>query len=57
MGKPKHDKPMKGQTWQCEIEVDESTGAQQIQVGMPILDGDKPVGSLVMGLMLAKLKE
>lgn len=54
-GKPKHDVPMTGKTWQGEIEVDESTGLQQVQVAVPVLDGGKPIGSLVVGLALSKL--
>ncbi len=55
-GNPKHDKPMSGQTWQGPVEVDESTGLQQIQVAVPVLDDGKPIGSLVAGLSLSKLK-
>jgi hypothetical protein len=55
-GKAKHDDPMAGKSWQGAIEVDESTGLQQVQVAVPILDGDKPIGSLVVGLSLSKLK-
>jgi hypothetical protein len=55
-GKAKHDDPMTGKTWQGAIELDESTGLQQIQVGVPVLDGDKPIGSLVVGLSISKLK-
>ncbi len=54
-GKPKHDKPMSGETWQGPVEVDESTGQQQIQVAVPVLDGGKPIGSLIIGLSLTKL--
>ena len=54
-GKPKHDKPMKNETWYGEVEVDESTGVQQVQVSVPVLDGDKPIGSLVVGLNVSKL--
>jgi hypothetical protein len=54
-GKPKHEVPMTGKTWQGSIEVDESTGLQQIQVAVPVLDGDKPIGSLVVGLSVSKL--
>ncbi len=56
-GMPKHDVPMTGKTWQGPLELDESSGTQQVQVAMPILDGDKPIGSFVVGLSLAKLKE
>lgn len=56
-GKAKHDEPMAGKTWQGPIEVDESTGLQQIQVAVPVLDSGKPIGSLVIGLSLAKLNK
>lgn len=54
-GKPKHDVPMTGQTWQGAVEVDESSGLQQLQVAVPVLDGGQPVGSLVVGLSLLKI--
>ena len=54
-GKPKHDVPMTGKTWRGAIEVDESSGAQQLQVAVPVLDGEKPIGSLVVGLSTSKL--
>lgn len=54
-GKAKHDQPMAGKTWQGDVEVDESSGLQQVQVAVPILDGDKPIGSLVVGLAVSKL--
>ncbi|MCW5982344.1 MAG: hypothetical protein KIT09_29935 [Bryobacteraceae bacterium] len=55
-GKDKHDAPMSGKTWVGPVEVDESTGQQQVQVGVPVLDGGKPIGSIVVGLGLSKLK-
>jgi sensor histidine kinase regulating citrate/malate metabolism len=55
-GKPKHDQPLEGKVWQGEIEVDESTGLQQVQVAVPVLDGEKPIGSLVVGLSVTKMK-
>lgn len=55
-GKPKHDVPMTGKVWQGEVETDQSTGLQQIQVAVPILDAGKPIGSLVVGLQIARLK-
>jgi hypothetical protein len=54
-GKPKHDVPMTGKTWQGTVEVDESTGVQQLQVAVPVMDGGKAIGSLVVGLSLSKL--
>ncbi len=56
-GKPKHDVPMTGKTWQGSVEVDASTGQQQVQISVPVLDGGKPIGSLVVGLNLAKLAQ
>ena len=54
-GKAKHDEPMSGKVWQGAVEVDESTGQQQVQVGVPVLDGEKPIGSLVVGFSVSKL--
>jgi hypothetical protein len=55
-GKPKHDDPMAGKTWLGPIEMDESTGVKSVQVAVPVLDGGKAVGSLVVGFNVAKLK-
>lgn len=54
-GKPKHDVPMSGKTWTGKPELDSSTGVQQVQIGLPILDNGKPIGSIVVGLNLSKL--
>jgi len=56
-GKSKHDVPMVGKTWIGEVEVDESSGARQIQVAIPVLDGRTPIGSLVVGFGIAQMKE
>jgi len=50
-----HDAPMSGKTWYGQVEVDQSSGAQQIQLGIPVLDGGKPIGSIVIGLKVTKL--
>ena len=55
-GKPKHDVPMTGKSWQGDIEMDESSGMQQIQVSVPVLDAGKPIGSLVVGFAISKLR-
>jgi hypothetical protein len=54
-GKDKHQVPLTGKVWVGAVEVDESTGLQCVQVGLPVLDGGKPVGSIVVGLAVAKL--
>jgi hypothetical protein len=54
-GKPKHDVPMTGKSWQGTIETDESSGLQQLQVSVPVLKDGQPIGSLVVGLSLSKL--
>lgn len=54
-GKSKHDVPMTGKSWIGPVEVDESTGQQQVQIGMPVLDAGKPIGSIVVGLRVAAL--
>ncbi len=53
--KDKHKVPMTGKVWTGPAEVDESTGELQVQVGLPVLDGSKPIGSIVIGLSVAKL--
>lgn len=55
-GKAKHDDPMAGKTWIGEVETDESTGAQQIQIAVPVMDAGKAVGSLCVGFTVSKLK-
>jgi len=55
LGKPKHDVPMTGRHWQGPVEVDESSGQQQLQVAVPVLDAGKPIGSLVVGLSVTRL--
>jgi hypothetical protein len=54
-GDPKHDQPMTGKTWQGPLEQDKVSGLEQIQLAVPVLDGDKPIGSLVVGLSVSKL--
>jgi len=53
-GKAKHDKPMNGETWKGNLEFDESAGVEQVQISVPILEQDKPIGSLVVGIDLSK---
>jgi len=55
-GMPKHEVPMTGETWIGPVKVDDSTGLQLIQVGLPVLDGGKPIGSIVVGLRVDKLR-
>lgn|SRR5262245_7343567 len=55
-GKAKHDAPMAGRNWQGPIEVDKSSGVQQIQLSVPVLDGGKPIGSLVVGFAISKMR-
>lgn len=55
-GKPKHDDPMAGKTWQGKVEMDESTGLKSIQIAVPVLDGGKAIGSMTIGYSLTKLK-
>ncbi len=54
-GKPKHDTPMSGKAWIGEVEVDESSGQQQVQIGLPVMDQGKPIGSIVIGFNVTKM--
>lgn len=52
----KHTQPMSGKVWQGVVELDESTGLQQIQVSVPVLAEGQAVGSLVVGVSVSKLE-
>jgi hypothetical protein len=54
-GDPKHEVPMTGKTWEGSVEQDKASGFQQIQISVPVLDQDKPIGSLVIGLSVSNL--
>lgn len=54
-GRAKHDQPMLGKVWIGEVEFDASSGAEQIQIGLPVLDGEQPIGSIVIGFSVARL--
>ena len=54
-GKDKHQVPMSGKTYIGPPQLDESTGTQEVQIGLPVLDGGKPIGSIVIGLGVSKL--
>jgi hypothetical protein len=47
---------MTGQTWIGSVKVDDSTGQQLIQVGLPVLNAGKPIGSIIFGLRVDKLR-
>jgi hypothetical protein len=49
-GTPKFDVPMTGKDWQGEHELDESTKAEATQIAVPVRDGDKVIGVLVVGV-------
>ena len=53
--KDKHKVPMSGKTFIGPVALDESTGVQMIQIGLPVLDGGRPIGSIVLGLAVSKL--
>lgn len=55
-GKPKHDQPMAGHDWQGAVELDDSTGLQQVQISVPIIKDGAPIGSLIVGIALSKLE-
>jgi hypothetical protein len=52
----KHRVPMTGKVWFGPKQVDPATGVEAIQVGVPVLDSGKPIGSLVVDLAVSKLK-
>ena len=54
--KEKHKAPMSGKIFFGPVAMDESTGQQLVQIGVPVLDGGKPIGSIVVGLAVSKLQ-
>jgi hypothetical protein len=55
IGIPKHEQPMQGKTWQGKIDRDLSTDVLQLQISVPVRDGAKVIGSLVLGLKVRDL--
>jgi hypothetical protein len=53
--KDKHRIPMSGRVFIGPVALDQSTGQQLVQVGVPVLDGGKPIGSIVVGITVSKL--
>ena len=53
--KDKHKVPMAGKVYIGPAQLDDSTGLLEVQVGLPVLDGAKPIGSIVIGLGVSKL--
>lgn len=53
--KDKHKVPMTGKTYIGPMALDDSTGQQLIQIGLPVLDAGHPIGSIVVGLAVSKL--
>lgn len=54
-GKEKHELPMSGKIWQGPLEFDESAGINQVQIAVPVYDEKVPIGSLVIGVSIARL--
>ena len=46
---------MAGKVYIGPAQLDDSTGLLEVQVGLPVLDGAKPIGSIVIGLGVSKL--
>ena len=55
-GQQKHEAPMAGKIWIGPPEIDESTGTQEVQAGLPVLDNGKPIGSVVIGLQVSRFR-
>lgn len=51
----KHQQPMQGKTWVGDLQLDDSSGSNQVQVSVPVKSGDTIIGSLVLGAAVAKL--
>lgn len=51
----KHKQPMQGKAWVGDFQLDDSSGSNQVQVSVPVKDGDKVIGTLVIGAAITKL--
>ncbi|MBI4593818.1 MAG: hypothetical protein HY728_06335 [Candidatus Rokubacteria bacterium] len=57
-GSAKHDVPFSsGKSWQGKPEFDESSQTYALQISVPVMDGGKPIGSLVVGVNLTYLEK
>jgi hypothetical protein len=57
-GSAKHDVPFgTGKVWQGKPEFDESSQTYAVQISVPVLEGGKPIGSLVVGVNLSHLEK
>lgn len=57
-GQAKFDVPFGGsKSWQGKAEFDESAQTYQIQISVPVLDGGKTIGALVVGVNLSQLEK
>jgi len=57
-GQAKHDVPFgTGKPWQGKPEFDESSQTYAVQISVPVMDGGKPIGSLVVGVNLTHLEK
>lgn len=56
-GSAKYDVPFGGKARQGKAEFDESSQSHQVQVGVPVLSGGKPIGVLVVGIDLTQLEK
>lgn len=57
-GTPKFDVPFNdSKAWQGKPEFDESTQTYAVQVSVPVLEGAKPIGVLVVGVNLSHLEK
>lgn len=57
-GSPKFDVPFNdNKPWQGKPEFDESTQTYAVQLAVPVLDGGKPIGVLVVGVNLSHLEK
>ena len=55
-GKAKFDQPFNtGKPWQGPVEFDESSQAYTVQISVPVVDGGKPIGVLVVGVNVGSL--
>lgn len=55
-GLPQHEQPMTGKPFQGQVQVHPATGVLQLLLSTPVLDGDKPIGVVIVGVSASKLE-
>ena len=54
-GLPQHDQPMLGKIYQGPVVTHPATGMLQLLLGIPVLENEKPIGTVIVGVKASAL--